>query len=251
MTWRSEQSSARRGEPRQGTRVTGFDEQAGILVDANRILAARGVLDAYGHVSVRDSENPDRFLLARSMAPALVTVDDIQRYDLEGTTDGAARSYLERFIHSEIYRARPDVMSVVHSHSLSVVPFGIVGQPLRAVWHMAGFLGSEVPVFEIRDVVGDSSDMLISDPALGKALAATLGSGAVSLMRGHGSVVVGASLEMAVHRAVFTELNARVQLQAIQLGDFTPLTAAEAQASALANDSQVSRAWELWRQESS
>jgi HCOMODA/2-hydroxy-3-carboxy-muconic semialdehyde decarboxylase len=227
--------------------AAGVDQQLIDLVAANQILVDRGVLDAYGHVSARELNNPDRFLLARNMAPALVTTADIQTFTLEAETDDPRRTYLEKFIHSEIYKARPDVMSIVHSHSMSVVPFSVADRPLRAVSHMAGFLGEGTPVFEIRDDAGDGSDLLIGKKALGASLARSLGVRWVVLMRGHGSVAVGNTLPMAVHRAVFTEMNARVQAQAVQLGECTYLTAKEANAAMLSNDGQITRAWDLWR----
>ena len=225
----------------------GAEQQIIDLVDANHILFDRGVLDAYGHVSSRDVNNPERFLLARNMAPALVTNDDIQSFNLEAETNDSRRSYLEKFIHSEIYEARPDVMAIVHSHSMSVIPFSITNRPLRAVSHMAGFLGEETPVFEIRESAGTGSDLLIGKKPLGTSLAESLGDRWVVLMRGHGSVAVGHSVQQAVHRAVFTEMNARVQAEAIRLGDCTYLTAEEAESALASNDGQIMRAWELWR----
>jgi Ribulose-5-phosphate 4-epimerase and related epimerases and aldolases len=226
------------------------DQQTIDLVDANHILVNRGVLDAYGHVSVRNEKDHTQFYLARNMAPQLVTVDDIQVFDLEAETRDPRRTYLEKFIHSEVYKARPDVMAIVHSHSMSVVPFTIADRPLRAVSHMAGFLGGGTPVFEIRDTAGNGTDLLIGRKELGTALAKSLGDRWVVLMRGHGAVAVGHTLPMAVHRAVFTEMNARVQAQAIQLGECTYLTAEEAESALASNDGQITRAWDLWRMES-
>jgi ribulose-5-phosphate 4-epimerase/fuculose-1-phosphate aldolase len=223
------------------------------LVLANRILYARGVVDGFGHVSARRPHREGEgstFFLSRSRAPALIEEDDIGCYDLDGEPleGNLDKPYLERFIHSEIYRARPDVMAVVHSHSPSVIPFGITGQRLRPVFHMSGFLGSGSAHFEIRDTAGDS-DLLIRSPALGKALAASLGGCACVLMRGHGSTVVGASLAHAVYRAVYTEVNARLQAAAMALGAPTYLTQAEAELAAAANDPQIPRAWALWEHE--
>lgn len=221
----------------------------GELVDANHILFDQGVVDGFGHVSLRHPVLPDRFLLARSMAPALVTADDMLVFDLEGAPIAAeGRSvYLERFIHSEIYRARPDVVAIVHSHSPAVVPFSVVrGTRLRPLCHMCGFLGAGTPVFEIRDVAGRGSDLLIRDARLGAALARSLGQGAAVLMRGHGSTVVGGSLRQAVFRAVYTEVGARLQAEAMRLGPVTYLTDDEAAAAAKANDAQIDRAWLLW-----
>ena len=199
-----------------------------------------------------DSLRRDRYKLRKAWscnrAPGLVKKADILTYDLNGdlVEPSTLRSYLERFIHSEIYRARPDVMAVVHSHSPRVIPFGITGQRLRPVFHMSGFLGSGSAHFEIRDTAGDS-DLLIRSPALGKALAESLGDCACVLMRGHGSTVVGGSLEHAVYRAVYTEVNAGLQAAALALGPVTYLTDTEAGLAAAANDAQIPRAWALWQ----
>lgn len=220
------------------------------LAIANRILFREGVVDGFGHVSLRHPTQPERFLLARSMAPALVTADDILTFDLDGEAiDAAGRTaYLERFIHSEIFRVRPDVMSVVHNHSPAVVPFGVVrGATLRPICHMSGFLGAGAPVFEIRDTVGENNDMLIRNRQLGAALAVSLGQEAVVLMRGHGCTVVGNRLRQAVFRAVYTEVNAKLQCEAVGLGPVTYLSAGEAAATTITNDGQIDRAWQLWR----
>jgi ribulose-5-phosphate 4-epimerase/fuculose-1-phosphate aldolase len=222
------------------------------LALANRILVRQGVLDAFGHVSVRHPTRADRFLLARNMAPASVTPDDILEFDLDGAPVAAAgpKPYLERFIHGEILRARSDVTAVVHSHSPAVIPFSVVKSvPLRAVSHMGSFLGEITPVFEIREHAGDASDLLIRDNALGRALAASLGPGPAVLMRGHGITVVARSLREAVFRAVYAEFNARIESDAMKLGPVMFLTAAEAGASAATNASQVDRAWDVWKQQ--
>ena len=220
------------------------------LVLANRILYRQGVVDGFGHASVRHPESPGHFLLARNLAPGLVRREDIVTFELDGTALDAAgrRVYLERFIHGEIYRARPDVQAVVHSHSPSVIPFGVTGTSLQPVFHMSGFLGEGSASFEIRDVAGDT-DMLISNESLGAALAAALGSRSTVLMRGHGSTVVGSSVEQAVYRAVYAEVNAKLQMQARQLGEVTYLNANEAAKAAAINDTQLARAWELWARE--
>src|SRR2546428_10560563 len=186
------------------------------LVLANRILYRQGVVDGFGHVSARHDKSPAHFLLARNMAPGLVRRDDIVTFDLDGAALDAQgrRVYLERFIHGEIYRARADVHAIVHSHSPSVIPFGVTGQPLRPVFHMSGFLGEGTALFEIRDVAGDT-DMLVSNGRLGVALAAALGPRSAVLMRGHGSTVVGASLEQAGYPAVYPQGNARLPIQAM------------------------------------
>ena len=224
-------------------------KQSEDLAYANRILYDQGILDGFGHVSMREAGNPNRFLLSRNLAPALVTSKDIQEYDLQGAPiDAHAQSsYLERFIHAAIYRARPDVMAVVHSHAASLIPFGVTGVQLRPVSHIAGFLGGGAPIFEIRDIAGDSSDMLITDNQRGDALAKVLGDHPVALMRGHGWVVVGNSIQQAVFRAVYTDVNARQQMQAMALGKVNFLTPDEAAKAAAMNDGQVMRPWELWK----
>jgi ribulose-5-phosphate 4-epimerase/fuculose-1-phosphate aldolase len=198
---------------------------------------------------VRHDKSPDRFLMSRSMAPGLVTAEDIMEFDLNGNpVDPRGRAvYLERFIHSEIYKARPDVKAIVHSHSPAVIPFGVTSVPLRPVFHITAFLGAGVPIFEIRETAGDGSDMLVRDPKLGAALAKTLGDKPVALMRGHGSVAVGVSLQQVVYRAVYTEVNARLQADAMRLGTVNFLTPAEASKAATVNDGLVGRPWDLWK----
>ncbi len=188
------------------------------LVLANHILHAEGVVDSFGHVSFRSPVRPDRFFMARAMGPKLVTASDILEFDAEGEPlDRQGRSvYSERFIHSEIYKKRPDVNAVIHSHSPGVIPFSITDVPLQAVMPPAAFLGTGVPVFEIREAAG-MTDMLVTNAQRGKALADRLGENSVALMRGHGDVVVGSDLRLAVARAVYTEVNARIQMQAVML----------------------------------
>jgi HCOMODA/2-hydroxy-3-carboxy-muconic semialdehyde decarboxylase len=228
------------------------------LVDANHILHQQGIVDAFGHVSARHDRDPGRFLLARNMAPARVQAADIVEVAVatgEVLLPDPPRLYLERYIHSEIYRARPDVMAVVHNHSPAVLPFCIArGARLRPVCHMAGFLGgSEAPdgpaLFEIRDHAGAASDLLIRNRELGAALARTLGASRVVLMRGHGCTVVADSLRVAVFRAVYTEVNAKLMLQALPLGELSPLTPEEADATRITNEGQAARPWELWREQ--
>jgi HCOMODA/2-hydroxy-3-carboxy-muconic semialdehyde decarboxylase len=223
------------------------------LVDANHILYQQSVVDGFGHVSARHPENPSHFLIARSMAPALVTAADIVELDLDSNPvkPNTPGSYLERFIHSEIYRARPDVIAVVHSHSAGLIPFGVVpGAPLKPVSHMGGYLGDGVPVYEIRDAGGPATDMLVRTPELGRALAKSLGKHSIVLMRGHGATMVGtASIRQAVYRAVYAEKNARLQLEALRLGTPNYLTTEEAKGAAAANDYSLDRAWQLWKRE--
>ena len=219
------------------------------LVSANHILFREGVVDGFGHVSVRDERNPQCFLLSKGIAPATVTAADIMQFGLDGELVNARgrRPYLERYIHSEIYRARPDVAAVVHSHSPALIPFGITGTSLRPVYHMSGFLGAATPIFEIREAGGPATDMLIRNRELGAALARTLGPAPFALMRGHGSIAVGASLKQVVYRAIYAEVNARLQSEAVRLGKITFLTDEEAANASRTNDGVVDRPWELWK----
>ena len=221
------------------------------LVAANHILAQQGILDGYGHVSVRHDTASGRYLLSRSLAPALVTAADIQQYDLDSNPLGPAAqpSFVERFIHGEIYRARSDVHAVVHSHTPSLIPFGVTGAPLRPLYHMAAFVGEGVPVFEIRQARGNDPKMLmlVHNPALGRALAETLGSKPAALMRGHGAVIVGWSLPQVVGRSVYLALNATLQAQAMSLGgSISYLDPQEAREEIL---DHYQRAWELWKRQ--
>jgi HCOMODA/2-hydroxy-3-carboxy-muconic semialdehyde decarboxylase len=219
------------------------------IVIGSRILAEFGVLDGFGHVSARDPKNPNHFLMSRSLAPALVTADDIMEFDLDGNAvDPRGRSlFLERFIHSEIYKARPDVMSVVHTHSPGVIPFGVSQMPLRAMFHNAAFLAAGTPVWDIRKEFGET-DMLVRDPARGKSLAQVLGDKAVVLMRGHGDVTVGPDVKIAVFRAYYTDVNARLQSQAIGLGtEVTYLGADEGAKADAINLAVIDRIWNLWK----
>ena len=217
------------------------------LVYANRILYDQGIVDGLGHVSVRHPTQDGVFLLSCNRAPGLVKRQDIVCYDLDGNavSQTTERPYLERFIHSEIYRARPDVVAVVHSHSPSVIPFAITHNPLKPVFHMSGFLGSGSAHFEIREAAGNS-DMLIRSAYLGEALAKSLGKHNCVLMRGHGSTVVGTSLEQVVYRAIYAEVNAKLQLAANGLGDITFLNEEEAKLASDMNDGQIPRSWNLW-----
>jgi ribulose-5-phosphate 4-epimerase/fuculose-1-phosphate aldolase len=219
------------------------------LVAASRILAAEGVLDGYGHVSMRHPGDPSRYLMSRSLAPALVTADDIIELDLESNPVDArgCTMFRERFIHGMIFKARPDVTAVVHSHSPAVIPFGITQVAMRPTFHMAAFLYRQPPVFEIRDVAG-WTNMLITSNRLGAALADTLGQNPVALMRGHGNVVVGPSLPVAVFRAIYTEVNARLQTIALTLGGpINYLAPEEGDIITNKEPGDVGRAWNLWK----
>ena len=220
------------------------------LAVAYRVLAEFGVIDAYGHVSARSDGDSQRYFLSRSLAPELVTEDDIMEYDLDSSAidPQGRRSVYERFIHGEIYKARPDVQAVVHNHSPSVVPFSVTSVPMRPIFHMASFVGQGVPNFEIRDIE-EGTDLLVKTPYLGQALARTLGGCPAALMRGHGSVTVGENLPRAVGRSVYLELSARMQLQAMTIagpgGKITYIDDKEVSASMAVQD--YGRAWPLWR----
>jgi len=223
------------------------------LVAGNHILANEMVLDGYGHISVRHPGRRDRFLLSRSLAPESVTAADIMEHDLDGApVDAKGRTpYKERFIHSEIYRVRPDVNAVVHCHTPSLIPFAVTGVPLLPMYHQSAFLAAGVPVFEIRDAAG-MTNMLIETKALGVALAKKLADRPAMLMRGHGAVVVADTIPNVVGRSIYLDLNARIQLEAQQLVQFardgkkiTPISPEEAQKYSASDN--YARAWELWK----
>lgn len=220
------------------------------LVAANRILAQEGIVDAYGHVSIRHPGNPNRYLMSRSLAPISVTAQDIMEYDLDSTpVDPRGRtSVLERFIHGEVYKARPDVHAVIHSHSPTVVPFSVTQVPLRPVLHAASFLWVGVPVWDIRDA-GDPAGaaMLVRNAALGRSLAAKLGDKPVALMRGHGNVVAAPNVQTAVRYAIYTEVNARLQVIAIRLGGPINYISPEEGAAMGRTAGDAGRAWDLWK----
>lgn len=221
------------------------------LVAASRILAQHEVLDAYGHVSARSDKSPERFVMSRSLAPALVTAADLMELDAdsEPLPGDKRKGFIERYIHGEIYRARPEVMAVVHSHSASVIPFGATRTRLRPIYHMGSFLWSGAPVFEIRNET-PNNDLLVRDRPLGRALATTLGKCNCVLMRGHGMTVIGDSVPEAVFRAIYTEMNARLQIQAHHLdGPIEFLSEEEGRRSTVSNRGTVERPWELWKRQ--
>jgi HCOMODA/2-hydroxy-3-carboxy-muconic semialdehyde decarboxylase len=218
------------------------------LVYANRILYQQEVLDGFGHVSVRSDKDPSHFLMSRSMAPALVTSNDIMEYDRNGEpVDARGRnSYVERYIHAAIYRVRPDVKSIVHSHSPDIIPYSVTGTILRPVYHVSAFLRLGAPIFDTQEGFGDT-DMLIRDNKLGDALAKVLGNSGIALIRGHGFVAVADSTQVAVYRAIYTQLNARVQAEGMKLGTIKFLTPGEAVKAQAITEGTVARPWELWK----
>ena len=217
------------------------------LVVANRILAREGVVDAFGHVSIRHPEHPDRYLLSQSRSPELVTLDDIVEYSLDGTAldDTGRPAYAERFIHGAIYEARSDVNSVVHNHSHAVIPFGVTGVSLRPLLHVGGAIGENIPVWDIADKFGDTN-LLVVNMEQGRDLAACLGQSEVALMRGHGCAVVGASVQESVMKSIYLQVSAGLQLQAMQLGDIKFLSPGEIEhcSNTFVSDLAVDRAWE-------
>jgi HCOMODA/2-hydroxy-3-carboxy-muconic semialdehyde decarboxylase len=219
------------------------------LATANRILVDQGVFDAAGHVSLRHPGDPERFLMSRSLAPQMITADDIMEFDLDcNAIEARGRNgFIERYLHGEIFRARTDVMAVVHSHSPAVIAFGLCNTPMRAMYHNAAFLAAGVPVFDIREKFG-ATDIVISTGAKGAALAQVLADKPVVLLRAHGMVAVGPTLPVAVFRAIFTVFSANIQHQALGLdGPLAALDAEEGWLADVVNVQTVGRSWDLWK----
>jgi ribulose-5-phosphate 4-epimerase/fuculose-1-phosphate aldolase len=227
------------------------------LVVANRILANENILDGLGHISARSTQRPDHFFQSRDLAPGLVTAADIVEYDLDGNAVNpkAPAGVRERYIHAAIYKARPDVKSVVHSHMPSVLPFTDSSVALKPMYHMAAFLVPGVPLFEIRKVQGHVG-MLVDDNKSGAALAQALGNKTVVLLRGHGAAIVGSSVPDAVSNAIFLDVNARAQSQAIALGgnisyltqaDLAPPTPNQQPSALPGSQGYYPRSWPIWK----
>jgi ribulose-5-phosphate 4-epimerase/fuculose-1-phosphate aldolase len=218
------------------------------LVTANRILAREGVVDSFGHVSIRHPGLPERYVMSRARAPECIEADDLMEFTLDGDPlDAAGRKpYAERFIHGAVYEARPEIRAVVHSHSPSLIPFGITATPLRPVMHMCASMGTGVPTWDSRTRFGDTN-LLVTNMEMARDLAAALGDRAVALMRGHGCVVAGPSLRDVVFNSVYLELNADLQMKAASLGPITFLSDGEV-AAVLSTRSSFTfeRAWEYW-----
>src|SRR6201987_2421853 len=218
------------------------------LVTANRILANEGIVDSFGHVSARHPDNPTHYLLSRARAPERIEGDDIVEYTLEGEAidENAPAPYMERFIHGAIYEARPDVHAIVHNHSPSVIPFGVTGRKLKPFLHMCAHIGHEVPVWDCRDKFGDTT-LLVSDMAMGRDMARLLGARPTTLMRGHGATVVGRTVRHAVFVSVYLEVGAKLQMQAMTMGDIKFLTPGEVdKIIARVTDYTLTRAWGNW-----
>jgi HCOMODA/2-hydroxy-3-carboxy-muconic semialdehyde decarboxylase len=220
------------------------------LVTANRILAHEGILNAYGHVSIRNPLNPNRYLIARSLSPELVTANDIVEYDLDSKPigSGEAPGLIERFIHGEIYKVRPEVKSIVHTHSEAVIPFSVSSVPLRAIFHMASILAIPLPVWDSAESgAPESTAILVRNNALGASLAAKLGKAPAALMRGHGDVIAALNVQLAVKNAIYIDANARMQTQAIALGGTIKYISVD-EANGLATaGGDLNRAWEYWK----
>ena len=221
------------------------------LLAANRILANENIVDAFGHVSVRDPRNPTQFVMSRSRSPALVELEDLMEFDLDGVPlDQRGRTpYGERMIHAAIYAARPEINSVVHNHAYAVLPFTVTDVALKPVVHAAAIIGAEIPVWDIRNEYGDT-DMLVRRIEQGRSLAETLGDNTCLLMRGHGAVVTGTDIPRAVLTAIYLQVNAQVLLQARQLGEPALLNEAEVAAATASqfSDLALPRAWEYYCQ---
>jgi len=219
------------------------------LVTANHILANENVLDSFGHVSIRNPQNPDRFFLSRARAPAIIEATDIMEFSLEGQSVGAepGKPYSERFIHAGIYEARPEINAVVHNHSPSVIPFTVTGKKLRPLMHMCAPIGDDIPTWDIRTKFGNCTNLLVTDLAMGRDLAACLGDRTVTLMRGHGSTVAARSLREVVFTSVYMELNADMQMKAMAMGDVDYLSEGEIAAIKRGRAGYTfERGWENW-----
>ncbi len=225
-----------------------FDTMIEELVTANRILAREGIVDSFGHISMRHPDKPGSFLLSRARAPERIEASDIMEFALDGTpiNPGDRKPYLERFIHGAVYEQRPEITSVVHNHSPSVIPFGVTDVKLKPMLHMCACMGHEVPVWDSQDKFGDT-DLLVGDIAMGRDLAKLLGDRRAALMRGHGSVVAGRTIREAVWIAIYLEVGAKLQMQSMPLGHVKYLTKGEVDIIIERQGPySYNRAWENW-----
>ena len=227
-----------------------LDEAKRDVVIANRILAHEGVVDAWGHVSVRHPDVPERYLLSRSRSPELVELDDVLEFRLDGdpVDDKGQQLYYERFIHGAIYEQRPDVHSVVHNHANEIIPFTVTQTPIRPLLHVAALIGAEIPNWDIRKKFGDTN-MLVVNRDMGHDLAAALGAAHVVLMRGHGCSVAGKSVLEAVLTAIYLKVNAQLQTEAMKMGEITFLSPGEIalMREVFTMESAISRVWEYFK----
>jgi ribulose-5-phosphate 4-epimerase/fuculose-1-phosphate aldolase len=241
-------------KPKSSRLITASKDLVADVALANLILFDHDILDGFGHVSARHDKDPQLFVMSRYVAPGIVTTTDIREFSLdsEPVPDKGERHYSERFIHGEIYRARPDVMAVIHSHAPPLIPFGTTGAPLKPMYHMSSHIGMGVPVFEIRNFQNDGQ-MLIRSAYLGRSLASILDDKPMVLMRGHGATIVATSLHLAVYRAIYSAMNAKLQMEAMRLGgEVTYLNESEVEyctgPEGVENTNE--RAWALWKRES-
>jgi len=226
-----------------------LDQAREVLARANRMIANEGVLDAFGHVTMRHPTDPGRYLMAYSRGPELVQPDDILEFTLDSqiVKPVEMRLYGERVIHGEIYKARPDVNAVCHHHAPSILPFCISGRELRPVYHLGATLGARVPFWDARDDFGNTT-LIVARPEEGASLARALGPNWIVLMRRHGATVAGKTLEELVFRTIYTARNAALQIEAHNLGHVSPLNARETELAGEYNlrPGPVARAWEYW-----
>lgn len=218
------------------------------LVTANRILAREGVVDSFGHISVRHPDNPNHFFMSRARAPDCVEIDDIMEFTLEGKliSSDSRQPYLERFIHGTVLESRPDIHSVVHNHSPSVIPFGATGTIIKPIMHMAASIGHEVPIWDSQTKFGDTN-LLIANLEMGRDFASFLGARRTALMRGHGSVIAGTDIRHAVHISIYLEVGAKLQMEAMRMGNVQYLTSGEVDKIIARTASYtINRAWENW-----
>lgn len=220
------------------------------LVIANRILFQHKIVDAFGHISVRHSKDPTKYVLARHMAPDLVTAADLVLFDLNSVPVEPSdhRFYSERYIHGEIYKRRPDVNSVIHCHASPLIPFGVTKTKLKPIYHMSAFLGDGPSTFEIREKSGFTS-MLVRTPEIGAALAEDLGAQPMILMRGHGATFVGRTIQESVYRSIYATENAAIELEALRLGDIEFLAPEESALYASYSSEVMHRPWDLWKRD--
>ncbi|HEY3917713.1 MAG TPA: class II aldolase/adducin family protein [Stellaceae bacterium] len=241
---------AKASRPKSSRLITASRDLVEDVALANLILFDHDILDGFGHVSARHDKDPERFVMARYVAPGIVGTADIREFglDSEPVPDRGEKHYSERFIHGEIYKARPDINAVIHSHAPPLIPFGSTGAALRPMYHMSAHVGLGVPVFEIRDFQNEGQ-MLIRSAYLGRSLATTLSDKPMVLMRGHGATIVAPSLHLAVYRAIYAALNARLQMDAMRLGEVNYLNPDEVEACLAGVESTNERAWALWKKE--
>jgi ribulose-5-phosphate 4-epimerase/fuculose-1-phosphate aldolase len=226
-----------------------LERSIGDLVIANRILATENVVDAYGHVSIRHPQKPDRYLVSRSLSPEFVTRDDIIEFKLDGEPINDSRPpYLERFIHGAVYEARPEINAVIHSHAEDILPFSISKTPMCCVAHVASDMGSHVPVWDIADKFGDETNLLVINMAQGRDMARILGKNSVVLMRGHGFSAAAEGLLKLVRLSVYLPRNARILLAAMRMGEFKAMSEGEIKTrnNFRPGSPEMQRGWEFW-----